>query len=100
MEFAEILAALAEVRGLERLEPDESNMVHLGAKGAALTIIGEPDTRTVVLMSEIDVLPAEGREKFFAEALKADAGARPPRQGRRVRRLRGPGGRTAGRRRW
>lgn len=72
MEFKEILTALAAACGLERLEPDESNMVHLGAQGAALTIIGEDTTRTVVLMSEIGDLPAGGRERFFAEALKAN----------------------------
>lgn len=72
MEFKEILAALAAACELDRLEPDESNMVHLGAQGTALTIVGEDETRTVVLMSEIGSLPAEGRERFFAEALKAN----------------------------
>ena len=65
MVFDELLKKLAEACGLDRLEPDESNMVHLGAQGTALTIVGEDETRTVVLMSEIGVLPAEGREKFF-----------------------------------
>lgn len=72
MEYKELLAALAAACGLDRLEPDESNMVHLGAQGTALTIVAEDETRTVVLLSEIGSLPAEGRERFFAEALKAN----------------------------
>lgn len=72
MEFEELLKKLAEACGIERLEPDESHMVHLGADGTALTIVGEPETRMVVLFSEIGELPIEGRERFYEVALKAN----------------------------
>ena len=72
MEFEELLKPLAEACGVERLEPDESHMVHLGADGAALTIVGDPETRTVVLFSEVADLPLEGRERFYEVALKAN----------------------------
>ena len=72
MEFEELLKPLAEECGIDRLEPDESHMVHLGADGTALTIVGEPETRMVVLFSEIGDLPLEGREAFYEQALKAN----------------------------
>ena len=72
MEFEELLKPLAEACGIERLEPDESHMVHLGADGTALTIVGDPETRQIVLFSEIGDLPAEGRERFYEQALKAN----------------------------
>ena len=71
MEFEELLKKLAEACGIDRLEPDESHMVHLGADGSALTIVGDPETRTVVLFSEIGELPLEKREAFYEQALKA-----------------------------
>lgn len=72
MEFEELLKKLAEACGIDRLEPDESHMVHLGADGSALTIVGDPETRTVVLFSEIGDLPLEGRERFYEVALKGN----------------------------
>ena len=72
MEFEELLKKLAEACGIDRLEPDESHMVHLGADGSALTIVGDPVTRTVVLFSEIGELPLEKREAFYEQALKAN----------------------------
>ena len=72
MEFEELLKKLAEASGIERLEPDESHMVHLGADGTALTIVGDPETRMVVLFSEIGELPLEKREAFYEQALKAN----------------------------
>ena len=72
MEFEELLKKLAETCGIERLEPDESHMVHLGADGTALTIVGDPMTRMVVLFSEIGDLPLENREVFYEQALKAN----------------------------
>ena len=72
MEFEELLKPLAAACGIERLEPDETHMVHLGAEGTALTIVGDPETRTVVLFSEIGDLPLEGREAFYEQALKAN----------------------------
>ena len=45
MEFEELLKPLAAACGVERLEPDESHMVHFGADGSALTIVGDPETR-------------------------------------------------------
>ena len=72
MEFEELLKPLAAACGIERLEPDESHMVHLGKDGAALTIVGDPMTRTVVLLSELGDLPLEGREAFYEVALKAN----------------------------
>ena len=72
MEFEALLKNLAEVCGIDRLEPDESHMVHLGADGSALTIVGDPVTRTVVLFSEIGELPLEKREAFYEQALKAN----------------------------
>ena len=72
MDFTELLDCLAKECGIERLEPDESHMVHLGADGTALTIVGEPETRMVVLFSEIGDLPLEKREAFYEQALKAN----------------------------
>ena len=72
MEFEELLKKLAEACGIDRLEPDESHMVHLGADGSALTIVGDPETRMVVLFSEIGELPLEKREAFYEQALKAN----------------------------
>ena len=72
MEFEELLKKLAEACGIERLEPDESHMVHLGVDGTALTIVGDPETRMVVLFSEIGDLPLEKREAFYEQALKAN----------------------------
>lgn len=72
MEYNQLLAALAKAVGLDGLEPDESNMVHLGAEGTALTIVYEPESRHVVAFSEIADLPLEGREAFYAEALRAN----------------------------
>lgn len=72
MEFEELLKKLAEACGIDRLEPDESHMVHLGADGTALTIVGDPETRMVVLFSEIGDLPLEKREAFYEQALKAN----------------------------
>lgn len=72
MEFEELLKKLAEACGIDRLEPDESHMVHLGADGSALTIVGDPETRMVVLFSEIGDLPLEKREAFYEQALKAN----------------------------
>ena len=72
MEFEGLLKPLAAACGIDRLEPDESHMVHLGADGTALTIVGDPETRTVVLFSEIGDLPADGREAFYEQALKAN----------------------------
>ena len=72
MEFEELLKPLAAACGVERLEPDETHMVHLGANGTALTIVGEPETRMVVLFSELGDLPLEGREAFYEVALKAN----------------------------
>lgn len=72
MEFDELLKPLAAACGIERLEPDESHMVHLGADGTALTIVGDPETRMVVLFSEIGDLPLESRERFYEQALKAN----------------------------
>ena len=72
MEFDELLKPLAAACGIERLEPDESHMVHLGADGTALTIVGDPETRMVVLFSEIADLPLEDRERFYEQALKAN----------------------------
>ena len=72
MEFEELLKPLAAECGIERLEPDETHMVHLGKDGTALTIVGEPETRTVVLFSELGDLPLEGREAFYEVALKAN----------------------------
>ena len=72
MEFEELLKKLAEACGIDRLEPDESHMVHLGADGSALTIVGDPETRMVVLFSEIGDLPLEKRETFYEQALKAN----------------------------
>ena len=72
MEFEELLKKLAEACGIDRLEPDESHMVHLGADGSALTIVGDPETRMVVLFSEIGDLPIEGRERFYEQVLKAN----------------------------
>ena len=72
MEFEDLLKPLATVCGIDRLEPDESHMVHLGAKGTALTIVGDPETRSVVLFSELGELPVEGREAFYEQALKAN----------------------------
>ena len=72
MEFEELLEALAKTCGIDDLEPDESHMVHLGADGTALTIVGDPETRLVVLFSEIGELPTEGRVRFYEQALKAN----------------------------
>ena len=72
MEFEDLLKPLAEECGVERLEPDESHMVHLGADGTALTIVGDPETRMVVLFSELGDLPLEGREAFYEQALRAN----------------------------
>ena len=72
MEFEELLKPLAAACGIDRLEPDETHMVHLGANGSALTIVGDPETRTVVLFSELGDLPLEGREAFYEVALKAN----------------------------
>ena len=72
MDFTELLDCLAKECGIERLEPDESHMVHLGADGTALTIVGDPETRLVVLFSEIGDLPLEKREAFYEQALKAN----------------------------
>ncbi|MCQ2395554.1 MAG: type III secretion system chaperone [Kiritimatiellae bacterium] len=72
MEFEELLKPLAAACGVDRLEPDETHMVHLGKDGTALTIVGEPETRTVVLFSELGDLPLEGREAFYEVALKAN----------------------------
>ena len=72
MEFEDLLKPLAEECGVERLEPDESHMVHLGADGTALTIVGDPETRMVVLFSELGDLPPEGREAFYEQALRAN----------------------------
>lgn len=72
MEYDRLLAALAKEIGVERLDPDESNMVHLGAEGTALTIVYEPESRHVVAFSEIADLPSDGREAFYAEALRAN----------------------------
>lgn len=72
MEFEELLKPLAAACGVERLEPDESHMVHFGAGGSVLTIVGDPETRMVVLFSELGELPLEGREAFYEQALKAN----------------------------
>lgn len=72
MDYSELLAALAEEIGLDGLEPDESNMVHLGAEGTALTIVYEQESRNLVVFSEVADLPLEGREAFYAEALRAN----------------------------
>lgn len=72
MEFEELLESLAEACGIDRLEPDDTHMVHLGAEGTALTIVGDPETRMIVLFSEIADLPLEGREAFYEQALKAN----------------------------
>ena len=72
MEFEELLKPLAAACGVERLEPDESHMVHFGADGTALTIVGDPETRMVVLFSELGDLPHEGREAFYEQALRAN----------------------------
>ena len=72
MEFEDLLKPLAAACGIDRLQPDESHMVHLGAKGTALTIVGDPETRSVVLFSELGDLPVEGREAFYEQALKAN----------------------------
>ena len=72
MEFEELLKPLAAACGVDRLEPDETHMVHLGKEGTALTIVGEPETRTVVIFSELGDLPLEGREAFYEVALKAN----------------------------
>ena len=72
MDFEELLKPLAAACGVERLEPDESHMVHLGADGTALTIVGDPETRRVVLFSELGDLPPEGREAFYEQALRAN----------------------------
>lgn len=67
-----MLKPLAAACGVDRLEPDETHMVHLGQGGTALTIVGEPETRTVVIFSELGDLPLEGREAFYEVALKAN----------------------------
>lgn len=72
MEFEELLKPLAKECGVDRLEPDETHMVHFGADGSALTIIGDPETRMVVLFSELGELPLEGRESFYEQALRAN----------------------------
>ena len=72
MEFEELLKPLAAACGVERLEPDESHMVHFGADGSALTIVGDPETRMVVLLSELGDLPIEGREAFYEQALRSN----------------------------
>lgn len=72
MEFEELLEPLAEACELERLEPDESHMVHFGADGSALTIVGDPETRMVFLFSELGELPQEKREAFYEQALRAN----------------------------
>ena len=72
MEFEELLKPLAAACGVERLEPDDTHMVHLGADGTALTIVGDPETRLVVLFSEIGDLPLEKREAFYEQALRAN----------------------------
>lgn len=72
MDYAGLLAALAGEIGLDGLEPDESNMVRLGAEGTALTIVYERESRNVVVFSEVADLPREGREAFYGEALRAN----------------------------
>ena len=72
MEFEDLLKPLAAACGIERLEPDETHMVHLGDDGRSLTIVGDPETRMVVLFSEIGDLPQRGREAFYEQALKAN----------------------------
>lgn len=72
MEFEELLEHLAAVCEIDRLEPDELNMVQLGADGSVLTIVGDPLTRSVVLYSEIGDLPIEGREAFYEQTLRAN----------------------------
>ena len=72
MEFEELLESLAEACGIDRLEPDDTHMVHLGSEGTALTIVGDPEPRMIVLFSEIADLPLEGREAFYEQALKAN----------------------------
>ena len=57
---------------MDRLEPDDSHMVHLGAGDSPLTIVGDPETRTVVLLSELGELPERGCEAFYKQALKAN----------------------------
>lgn len=64
MEFEELLKPLAAACGIERLEPDETHMVHLGEDGKALTIVGDPETRMVVFFSELGDLPLRDARPF------------------------------------
>ena len=72
MDFTELLDCLSKECGMDRLEPDDSHMVHLGAGDSPLTIVGDPETRTVVLLSELGELPERGCEAFYKQALKAN----------------------------
>ena len=72
MDFTELLDCLSKECGMDRLEPDDSHMVHLGAGDSPLTIVGDPETRTVMLLSELGELPELGCEAFYKQALKAN----------------------------